>query len=120
MSRSRASAKAAGTRFERATADYLRDHVDLRIDRRVRNGARDRGDIANLRTAHGHRLVVEVKDCARIDLAGWVREAAVEAGNDDAIAGVVVHKRRGVAAPGEQWVTMRLADLVALITGERP
>ena len=38
MTRSRASARAAGTRFERAVADYLATHVDDRIDRRVGTG----------------------------------------------------------------------------------
>lgn len=120
MTRSRASAKAAGTRFERSVADYLA-HVleDDRVDRRVKTGNKDRGDIAGIR-AHGRRVVLEVKDVARLDLSGWVREAHVEAGNDDALVGLVVAKRRGTAKPGEQYVICTLADLVALITGEAP
>jgi hypothetical protein len=118
--RSRASAKAAGTRFETSIAAYLAEHVDDRIERRARNGAKDRGDVSGVRTPHGHRLVIECKDVARSDLPGWVRESALEAGNDDAIAGVVVAKRRGTTDPGEQWVHMTLADLVALLVGERP
>lgn len=119
MTRSRASAKAAGSRFERLVADHLAEHVDDRIDRRVKTGAKDRGDIANLRTAHGHRVVVEAKDCATVKLAEWAREAETERGNDDALVGVVVHKRRGVGAAGQQWVTLTLDGLIALITGIR-
>ena len=52
-------------------------------------------------------------------LAEWVNEAQTEAGNDDALAGVVWHKRRGTTDPGDWYVTMTGADLVALLTGER-
>jgi hypothetical protein len=118
MTRSRASARAAGTRFERQLADYLAATVDDRIDRRVKRGVKDRGDLSGLR-AHGQRVVAEVKDCARLDLPGWTAEAHIEAGNDDALVGVVIHKRRGTADPGRQWVTLTVDDLAALLTGQR-
>lgn len=35
------------------------------------------------------------------------------------LACVVVHKRHGVGPLGDQYVTMRLDDLVALLIGER-
>lgn len=117
MSRTRASAKAAGSRFERQVADYLAATVDDRIDRRVKTGAKDRGDVVGVR-AHGQRLVIECKNTVRINLAGWIGEAHIQAGNDDALAGVVVHKRHGVGDPAQQWVTMTLADLATLLTGE--
>lgn len=120
MTRSRRSAKDAGTRHETSVAAYLREHVDERIERRAKTGAKDRGDLAGLRTLGGKRIVVECKNVARIDLAGWAREAEAERGNDGAIAALVVHKRHGVADPGAQWVTCTLRDLAALITGERP
>ncbi len=120
MTRSRASAKAAGTRFERGIADYLAATVDDRIDRRAKTGAKDRGDIGGIRTPGGHRVVVECKDVARLDLPGWTQEAALEAGNDDALVGLVVHKRHGTADPGQQWVTCTVADLAALLSGTRP
>ena len=117
MTRSRTSARAAGARTERAVADWLAAALDDdRIDRRVRTGAKDRGDVAGVRVA-GQRLVIEVKDCARMDLAGWIREAHVEAAHDDALCGVVVSKRRGTTDPGSYYVHMELRDLVALITG---
>lgn len=119
MTRNRSSAKAAGARFERALADYLALAMeDDRIDRRVKTGAKDRGDIAGLRV-HGRRLVIEAKNCARLNLAGWTAEAHTESGNDDALVGVVVHKRHGVSDPGRQWVSMTVDDLLALLTGER-
>ena len=39
--------------------------------------------------------------------------------NDDAGICIVVAKRRGTTAPGDQFVLMTLADLVALLTGNR-
>ncbi len=120
MTRSRASAKAAGTRHETSVAAYLADHVDDRIERRARTGAKDRGDISGLRTRDGHRVAVECKNTTRMNLAGWYAEARVEAGNDDALLGLVVSKRHGKGDPGSQWVHMELRDLVALLTGVRP
>lgn len=119
MSRTRASAREAGTRFERSIADYLAARVDDRIDRRVKTGANDKGDIGGLRV-HGQRVVIEAKDVSRLNLAGWVNEADIERGNDDALVGLVIHKRRGTTDPGDQYVTTTLRDIVALILGERP
>jgi hypothetical protein len=120
MTRSRSSAKTIGTRTERQVADYLAAQLDDdRIDRRARNGAKDRGDITGLRFLGGHRLVAEIKDCARQDLPGWTAEAHTEALNDDSVVGVVIAKRRGTTDPGKFWVHMTLDDLLALLTGER-
>ena len=117
MARNRKSAKAAGSRFEREIADHLRDNVSEYIDRRVKAGAKDLGDIANVR-AHGQRVVVECKNTSRPSLSQWISEAHVQAANDEAAVGIVIHKRHGVGAPGKQWVTMTVDDLVFLLTGE--
>lgn len=117
MARTNRSARAAGARFERTIADYLAATLDDdRIDRRVKRGIKDRGDISGVRV-HGQRLVIECKDTAKTCLPAWTAEAHVEAGNDDALVGVVIHKRRGVGDPGRQWVSMTVDDLAALITG---
>jgi len=117
MTRNRASAKKAGSRFETLVATYLAEALsDDRIERRARTGAKDRGDIAGVRHM-GARVVVECKDCARPALAQWAAEAEIERGNDDAVAGLIVHKRHGRGDPADQWVTCTLGDLVALLTG---
>ena len=119
MTRNRTSAKAAGTRTERHVADYLAAALDDdRIDRRAKTGAKDRGDITGLRH-HGHRIVIEIKDCAKQNLPYWVAQAHTEAGNDDALVGIVVAKRRATQDPGRYWVHMTLDDLLALLTGQR-
>lgn len=117
--RSRASAKAAGSAFEKQVAEYLAAHVDDRVERRTKNGVKDRGDITGLKHM-GMRIVVECKNTARINLAGWANEVEVERGNDDAQVGIIAHKRHGNANPADQWITMTLQDLVALLTGSRP
>lgn len=118
--RSHRSAKEAGTKFETAQAAYLAACLaDDRIERRTRNGVKDRGDIGGLRV-HGQRLVVECKNVSRgLELPQWTREAHLEAGNDDALVGVVIHKRSGTQDPGKQWVSMTVDDLLALMTGQR-
>lgn len=119
MNRTRASAKAAGARFERTIADHLAQRIDDRIDRRVKTGSSDRGDIGGLRHM-GQRIVIECKDYGGRYLVGpWLAEAEIERGNDDAGVGLVVAKRRGTADPADQVVMLTVRDLVALLTGER-
>ena len=93
--------------------------MDDRIDRRVKTGAKDRGDIAALR-AHGQRVVVECKDVRSILVGPYLHEAEIERGNDDALAGLVVCKRTGKGDLADAVVLMTLRDLVALLTGTRP
>lgn len=118
MTRNRASAKKAGTSFERLIADYLAEHVDDRIDRRVKTGAKDRGDISGLRHM-GARVVIECKNTTKLALGTWANEVEIERGNDDALVGLIAHKRHGKGRAGDQWITCTLDDLVALLTGER-
>lgn len=119
MARTRASAKQAGAKFERVVADYLAEALgDDRIDRAPRHGSKDRGDVSGVRI-HGQRLAIECKNTSKMALPQWTEEAEIEAGNLDALAGVVVSKRHGVGDPARQWVHMTLQDLVALISGQR-
>lgn len=119
MTRSRASAKKAGATFERQIADALAAALeDDRIDRMVKRGNADRGDITGVRI-HGQRLTLECKNTLRLDLPAAKREADIEAGNADALCGLVIAKRQGVGDPMEQWVHMTVRDLVALISGHR-
>lgn len=118
MTRNRASAKKAGTTFERQVADYLAQHVDDRIDRRAKTGSKDRGDIAGVRI-WGQRLVLECKNTTRLNLADWMNQAETERGNDDALAGLIIHKRHGNNQPADQWVTTTLRELTAMLNGYR-
>jgi hypothetical protein len=120
VTRNRASAKAAGSSFERLIANWLAVHVSEFIDRRVKTGAKDKGDLSGVR-AHGQRVVIEAKDYGgKYNVGPWLTEADIERGNDDALVGAVVAKRRGTRDPGDQVVIMTLRDLAALLTGRRP
>lgn len=118
MGRTNRSARDAGTRFERAVADYLAGLLgDGGIDRQVKAGRRDVGDIRGV-FMRGGRVAVECKDYGgRHDLPQWLREAEAERGNADAAYGVVVWKRRGTADPAEQYVTMTLRTFAAMLAG---
>ena len=119
MTRNRASAKKAGALFERVVADYLAAELDDdRIERRVRNGNKDRGDISGVRSPVCGRVVIEAKDYGGVYHVGeWLREAEVERGNDDAAVGVVVAKRRGKSDPAEAVVFMTLEAFARLVGG---
>lgn len=117
MARSRASAKQAGARFERQVSDYLRDALSIReIDRMVKVGRDDKGDVSNVRDSQGRLIAVECKNVQQQALPQWTREAQREAHNYGAHVGVVVHKRHGSGQIGEQWVTMTLDDLIKLLS----
>jgi len=121
MSRNRASAKAAGSSQEKLVAETLADLLnDDRIERRSKNGSKDRGDITGVKTIRGGRVVIEVKNTSRDNLPAWIAEAEVERGNDDALIGVVSHKKHGTAQGGEQYVSMSLATFASLLLGGDP
>ena len=108
-----------GNSFAQMVADYLATVTgDERIERRVNRGVKDRGDIAGV-IVRKRRAVIECKNCKRMDLSGWVDEAEVERGNDDAEYGIVIHKRKGKGAKhfGENDVTMTLETFAAIIQG---
>jgi hypothetical protein len=126
MVRNRASAKKAGTAFETMVAEYLAMKLaDIRIERRAKTGAKDRGDIAGVLTVAGGAVCIECKNTSRDNLPQWIKEAEIERKNDDevtgvTVAGVVAHKRHGSAKPGEQYVTMTLETFTVLLRGGSP
>jgi hypothetical protein len=100
-------------------ADYFQAWINPDVEQRKLGGALDRGDISGVKV-HGQRVVVEVKNTAKIDASGFLREAEIERVNDGALAGVVAYKRHGKGKPGDQVVMMTMRDFVAIITGVRP
>lgn len=102
-------------------ADGLAEALeDTRIDRKVKTGSKDKGDIANVFTSQGGRIAVECKDRGgQFYAAEWVGEAEAERINDEALAGIVIAKRKGVTDPMKQWCLMEVSELVALIRGDR-
>jgi hypothetical protein len=113
------ASKQKGTTFERLIADGLAAAFqDDRIDRAPMRGNTDRGDIAGVRSPFG-KVAIECKNVKALSLSAWVDEAEVERGNADAVAGVVIHKRRGKGHALDQYVTMTVRDFVVLLGGTR-
>lgn len=107
--------------MESMTAEFLAFRLaDDRIERRTKNGSKDRGDITGVKTIRNGRVVIECKDTKRDNLPAWIREAEIERGNDDAAIGVVVHKKHGSANPADQYVSMTLETFARLLEGGEP
>lgn len=118
--RTHRSARKAGTAFESLIAAYLAAELDDdRIERRAKNGVKDRGDITGVRTIRGGRVVIEAKNYSadRIQVSAWLREVETERANDDAAIGAVVSKAYRSAKPADQIVFMTLETFAHLIEG---
>lgn len=108
MTRNHKSAKKAGTLMEQAVADYLSWALaDGRIIRQPKHGAKDLGDIANIRFM-GQIVCVECKNTAAKSYAKHMREAQVEALNQDAPYYWVVQKRPGIGLAHRGTVGLQL------------
>lgn len=103
-------AKAKGTMAERAVVEYLRANGFPDAERRALEGANDRGDIAGL-----PYTVLEVKNHAALDLAGWLNELMREIDNDNAEYGAVIAKRRGHGNPSQWYAIMPVEMLVKML-----
>ena len=79
-----------GPRFERLVADYLQGEGFLAADRRVKTGAKDKGDVTGIPD-----WTFELKDLATINLSQMVNEAIIEAANAGSTWFAGIQKRRG-------------------------
>ncbi|MEU8717508.1 hypothetical protein [Streptomyces sp. NPDC048663] len=102
--------KTKGSAWERAIVTALQAAGWPFAERRLAGSAKDRGDIAGV-----PGVVIEAKNTATRNLAGWVDEAELERTNDGAWLGVVWHKRVGRAAAGDGYVTMTGGQFLALL-----
>ena len=101
-----------GTSFETSLLPLLKEYYP-EASRAPLRGTKDEGDFI----LPGAPFIIEAKNHNRLDLAGWIGEAQREAVNAMKAAGIVVHKRRGNAKPGEQYVTLLLGDFLWLVNG---
>lgn len=105
--------KAKGSAAERAVATFLLG-CGIRSARIPAGATADQGDIfvQNLDWP-----AIQVKNHARLDLAGWIRDVETQAANANRRNGVVWHKKRGTTDPGEWYVTMSGRTFVELMEG---
>jgi len=93
--------KQKGTAAETAVVNWLLSKGRKQVERRSLNGSNDRGDIAGIPT-----VVIEVKNCVKVELSAWLKELEAEMINDKADAGVVIHKKKGTQDVGLWYATM--------------
>ena len=93
--------KQKGTAAETAVVNWLQSKGRKHVERRSLNGTHDRGDIAGIPS-----VVIEVKNCARMELSKWVAELETEIQNDGADSGTVIHKKKGTTDVSDWYATM--------------
>jgi len=95
------AAKQKGSKAELDVVKYLKENGWKYADRRLAGSSLDKGDISGI-----NGVVFEVKNQAKMDLAGWTGELVDEIRNANAEVGAVVHKRRGKINVGDWYATM--------------
>ena len=103
-------AKQKGTAAETAVVNWLQSKGRKNVERRTLNGASDRGDIAGIPL-----VVLEVKNCSRMELSKWLKELEVEMHNDKAETGIVIHKKKGTTDVGQWYATFPVGLWFALL-----
>lgn len=104
--------KAKGTAAETEVVRYLSNFAGLKVMRNPLQGSNDKGDIY----VEGLPLVIEVKNCARMELSEWLKEAEIEKNNADADVGIVWHKKKGKSSAESWYVTMTGLDFMVLLS----
>ena len=102
--------KQRGTAAETAVVNYLHANGFPHVERRALAGVNDRGDISGI-----PGVVLEVKNCKRIELAGWADELDAEMRNAGAYLGAVIAKRKGTTDVGRWYAILPVSVLVDLL-----
>ena len=102
--------KRKGSQAERQVVAWLKANGYKYADRRLAGATLDKGDISGV-----PGVTIEIKNHAKLDLAGWTAELEVEIANDGAWTGVVIHKRKGKGDVGEWYATMPAKVWIALL-----
>lgn len=109
MGRNRKTAKDNGTRFETAMESYLQWALDdMRIRRLRLHGAKDLGDIGNV-YYKGEPVTIECKWTKTLNATPHLREATVEAANQDSPYPWVLQKKAGVGLKSIHHLGQQLA-----------
>jgi hypothetical protein len=101
--------KIKGSQAERDVVKYLQQWFPY-AERRLAGATLDKGDISGI-----NGVCIEIKNHAKLDLAGWLAELEIETKNSKAWTGTVIHKRKGKGDPAEWYATMPVAVWVELL-----
>lgn len=110
MTRSRATAKKAGTSWETEIVRALVAAGWPHAERRRLAGKNDRGDIAGIAG-----VVIEAKNTNELRLAEAMNEAEVEARNDGGSLGIAWLKRKGKSSADDGYAVMSGRTLMRLL-----
>ena len=102
--------KQKGTRWESSIVDTLQANGFPHAERRALNGNTDKGDITGI-----PGVVIEAKDCQRVQLAEWVDQATLEGANAAADVAAVWAHRKGRGSPLDGYVVMTGSQFVGLL-----
>lgn len=103
-----ATERRKGARGEVDLVNWLRFNGWPDARRYLAGDGRQPGDIDGV-----PGVCIEMKNCSKLDLAGWLRQVEEAAGDN---LPMVVIKPRGVVDPGRFYVLMRLEDVNGLLT----
>ena len=95
--RTRASAKKAGTAYETEMAKYLSVQLGVLVERRVKTGSKDPGDLKGI-TFKAQPVAAECKNPGKnspLEISQWWKEVQKEQENIGGIAGVLFVKQYG-------------------------
>lgn len=102
-------AKQKGSKAEREVVKYLQEWWPY-AERRLAGATDDKGDVSGV-----PGVCIEIKDHAKMALAGWIEEMILETKNARAWTGVVIHKRRGKSNPADWYASMPVSNWVELL-----
>jgi len=106
-----AMSRRKGAGHERNLVTWLRTRGRPHIERRLAGGPGDRGDVTGW-----PGVVVEAKNCARLELAVWVDQLEDEIDAASADTGAVIVKRRGTTDVGQHYAVMTVDRWERLMT----
>ena len=101
--------KVKGSQAERDVVKWLKQWYPY-ADRRLAGATLDKGDISGI-----PGVTIEIKNHAKMNLAGWVAELETEMDNDKAWTGTVLHKRKGTSDVGQWYCTMPASVWIDLL-----
>ena len=101
--------KIKGSQAERDVVKYLQGWFPY-AERRLAGATLDKGDISGI-----NGVCIEIKNHAKLDLAGWLAELELETKNAKAWTGVVIHKRKGKGSPADWYATLPVSVWVELL-----
>lgn len=105
-----AMSRRKGAAAENEVVKYLRTHGFPYAEKRLAGSDDPMGDITGI-----PGVVIEVKNHATLDLAGWVTQLVEELAFTKADVGAVIHKRKGRTDVADWYATLPAHLLVRLL-----